>query len=994
MFPKRIAASSLLLLFSVGLDTAFAGGPRWVAGSSYFSSSVLGRRIVWKNGILNYYTDLGDLSPTVFQAQANALVASAAALWSGIPTAAIRIHAAGSLSEDVNGSNFLLGPAGLTEPADVKSSAIGTPIGIIYDADGSVLDALEGRGASDPISCNVSGVTTLVDNFSSDATIAHALMVVNGRCATDAPHIALLQYELLRGFGRILGLDWSQANDEMFPGNTTPDGLLGWPLMHPVEKLCNSDGNPCMTGAIAPRADDVAAISRLYPVTSANAVNFPEKSVTAAATVSVQGTIRFRNGQGMQGVNVVARPLIPGTDNPDMRYPVSTVSGSLYAGNSGNPVTGALSASGRPFDEFGTTTATLEGWYDLSAIPLPPGATQADYQVTFEPVNPLYTGEESVGPYTLGQVKPSGTMPIAILRGLTAGSSVLQNITIADSARDMNSGGDGTQTEPVAVPRGGEWSARLSGYGHSSWLRWRMRGGRQATVEGQPTDEGGLETSNKARLVIGVWNGDDPLSIAPDVVAPQPFNAIPNGLTTLSFESGNDGDVRIALADQRGDGRPDYLYRGRVLYADTVKPRRLPVSGGPIVIEGMGFSPGDIVTVGGAAAAVASASPSEITAIAPASIAGATGNVAVTVTDPITQGWSTIEASSGTSLSYDSGGGDRIVVVEEPPNSIAVGAPLPFTVRAIDGGGSPASGLSVTYAVTQGAASLGCGRNVCVVFTAGDGLASILVSAINTAPAVVTASLTNGAGAQASFSGATYPSIAALTGTLHLAAGAVFDWMPQAIVLSNGVPFAGQTVSWTGSASAAVASSKTTSDANGMASTQIAAGPLAIAATTTVNACVTVGQNGRGCVAFPIVGVDPASASLTIVSGNGQDTIASDPPQPLVLRVRDPAGDFLAGATVNFYETLRLWAPPCPAEGRCPPAPVLQRQTVQALSDENGFVTLNPLTDGVLATRLTVFAVAGDDGAITASIERLPSPYSSDQDSPWHHGWQRHARSH
>ena len=199
-------------------------------------------------------------------------------------------------------------------PADVQSTATDTPLGIIYDVDGSVLDALEGAGASDPIGCNVNAVTAVVDNFSADAKIAHALLIVNGLCTADAAHVALVQYELLRGFGRALGLDWSQANDQMFPGNTTPDGLLGWPLMHPVEKLCNSNGNPCMTGTIAPRTDDVAALNRLYPVNTENLPAFPGKLVTATATISIQGTIGFRTAQGMQGVNVVARPLIPGTD--------------------------------------------------------------------------------------------------------------------------------------------------------------------------------------------------------------------------------------------------------------------------------------------------------------------------------------------------------------------------------------------------------------------------------------------------------------------------------------------------------------------------------------------------------------------------------------------------------------------------------------------------------------------------------------------------------
>src|SRR5271154_5105711 len=133
---RRQPASLLgfLLLTGFCVTGAFAGGPRWVAGTSYFDPSVLGQPLVWKNGVLNYYADLGDLSPTVTQAQANVMVAAAAAQWSGIPTAALQINAAGSLAEDVNATNFFDSPNGLVIPPDVQSTATGTPLGIIYDA--------------------------------------------------------------------------------------------------------------------------------------------------------------------------------------------------------------------------------------------------------------------------------------------------------------------------------------------------------------------------------------------------------------------------------------------------------------------------------------------------------------------------------------------------------------------------------------------------------------------------------------------------------------------------------------------------------------------------------------------------------------------------------------------------------------------------------------------------------------------------------------------
>src|SRR5258708_32921609 len=85
-----------ILLMSLEVTIALAGGPRWVAGSSYFDPAVKGKPIVWKHGLINYYADLGDLSATVNQAQANAMGAAAAALWTGVATLGISIQASGS----------------------------------------------------------------------------------------------------------------------------------------------------------------------------------------------------------------------------------------------------------------------------------------------------------------------------------------------------------------------------------------------------------------------------------------------------------------------------------------------------------------------------------------------------------------------------------------------------------------------------------------------------------------------------------------------------------------------------------------------------------------------------------------------------------------------------------------------------------------------------------------------------------------------------------
>ena len=82
------------------------------------------------------------------------MVDAAAALWSAVPTAAVTLTDAGNLAEDVNGSNVVSssGTGGnalsFAAPGDVTPYSTGTPIAVVFDSDGSVIDALEGQGAS------------------------------------------------------------------------------------------------------------------------------------------------------------------------------------------------------------------------------------------------------------------------------------------------------------------------------------------------------------------------------------------------------------------------------------------------------------------------------------------------------------------------------------------------------------------------------------------------------------------------------------------------------------------------------------------------------------------------------------------------------------------------------------------------------------------------------------------------------------------------------
>ncbi len=969
MRQVRVWFALLLLVGLIGGNAANASGPRWVAGVNYFNPAAKGNPVVWASGQVSYYMDQGALSSSVSNSQAASGVAAAAAVWSGVKTAAVSITQGGSLGEDVNGSNVTASTPGVaaTLPADAQPSATGKPVAVVLDADGSVIDGIYGAGSSDPNSCTQTGVYTSVDNFSTTGNIAHALIVINGRCATSSASISLLQYELVRAWGRVLGLDWSQVNESMWP-NATTDGLAGLPVMHALERMCSGSMTTCMPNQMALRLDDIAGLNQLYPVTSANSSSWSGKTLTAASTLTVQGTVSFRNGQGMQGVNVVLTPVnsTANGDMPDLRYTVAAVSGAYFRVNAANAVMGAADAQGNPYGRFGTDDSTKEGWFVLSGVPLPPGASSARYRLSIEPVNPLYTGSESVGPYDTSQVSPSGAVQAVVLGTLSAGSVTTQNFAMADSA-DGTVTDDGAEAQPDQAAGNGEWLAKLAGYGHMGWFQFHARANRYFTVEAASLDGSGMGSNKKAAVVIGFWNAADAVGSQPDLSTTTPFNGPEAGLSVLSAQTAGDGEVRVAYADARGDGRPDFTYRARVLYADSVFPARLPLTGGAIAIVGQGFRPGVTVTVGGVQAAVTGVTPTEITAVAPA-VSAPAGTVVVAVQDPQTFGLAKILDG----LSYDAHGDDGIKLVPalSLSGTVQQGVPSPVTVQVVAADGqTPAPGVTVSFAVASGAAQMGCGSAVCTATSNGDGMAAMTVTATGAQATEISASLSNGASVRAAFNGGMPPQIAP-TNTLYVAIGSTASWTPAAIVLSNGKPVQGAAVQWTGSTGAQVAgAANTSSNAAGLASTTVTVGPLASGATAHVYACQ--GQS-MACATFTVNAVHTETASLLPVSGVGQNFQAGSTALPVTLEVIDGIGHPMAGATVSFYQQMNAWQPPCPAGGRCPAAQQLGSQASTAVSDANGLVTLTPMSSGGAAVNIAVLASVGQNGTLQCVLVERP----------------------
>jgi hypothetical protein len=321
-------------------------------------------------------------------------------------------------------------------------------------------------------------------------------------------------------------------------------------------------------------------------------------------------------------------------------------------------------------------------------------------------------------------------------------------------------------------------------------------------------------------------------------------------------------------------------------------------------------------------------------------------------------------------VSYDSGTGDSLTLVTAPSKTVPAGIPLPFSVTALGPNLSPAGGVTVTYTVTSGTAKLGCGLSSCLVTATGDGLATMAVTAVNSSVAVVTASLTNGASLQAHFTGGTAPTIAALTPTLSVAAGATVSWTTQALVLNNGTPMSGQNVTWqNGGSGISVDGTPVVTNASGVASKTLTVGPLAEGQQIVATACV----NGTSqCANFTITGARPEYAWIEAVSGMSQSLALSGTPGQIVLRLRDMNGNPMAGGSVSLYEALYAWAPPCATHGRCAAAELLATQAANATSAIDGSVTFAPATLPGVATNLLGVVSTGYTSTLNVTVEQHP----------------------
>jgi hypothetical protein len=726
--PGRWTAALLLGCSAVA---SWAAGPRWVTGPPFFSTS--GQPVVWYTDTPQYFTDPGDLSATVTHAAADAIVAAAAGVWNA-PTSRLRLVQGGLLAQHVSGMNAYAGSAGIVFPADVQAANYQTrQIAVIYDRDGSVTDLLLGVGGSDPSGCRQSAVTESVDSIVPSGKIQHAVLVLNGRCTGSAPEMQLqMQYQLMRAFGRILGLGWSQTNDNVFTGSPVASyqQALHWPVMHPIDVICGVYTFQCMPLPFTLRADDLSSLALLYPIGQGQAG--AGQTDTLLNSSRIGGVIRFPNGQSMQGVNVVGRRLSwfrPDSDTEKWQT-VSSVSGFRFRRSNPNPIAAtdpSLSGS------MGGYSGNDEGWYELTRMPMLPGDWQK-VLIETEPINPLYVGPYSVGPYTSSTVLPSGSSP-EDFAGLFGGYGDYGWFDyVLGGGASTCAVPPGSETTPQGVAAEGWWTGQLCGYGQTVWMGMPIRANRSLTVEITAQDEQGFATITKAMPVVGVWRATDVSGSKPVLAASKAFNRVSAGLTSLAVQGLGAGTLRIGIADERGDGRPDFNFGARVLYADTVTPANVGAGGGVVTITGRGFRSGNVVTVNSVAAVVQSWTSTTIVATVPASKKLASGTppalvADVTVRDASTKGTTVMTGA----LAYAAALPEVMRLVSAPagPVTTAVLAADSFAVRVFEADGvTPVAGEPVVLSSPSVVRFAACGTASCTVVTDATGTASSGVTAL------------------------------------------------------------------------------------------------------------------------------------------------------------------------------------------------------------------------------------------------------------------------
>ncbi|MDH5232026.1 MAG: matrixin family metalloprotease, partial [Gammaproteobacteria bacterium] len=236
MTYSKIIALLILGLLSF-ITFTWAGGPLYIAGSD--GQTPITYPAGGANITINY--DLGNLGARYTNAQADAIVDNAIALWNNVSTSTVNLSKGSDMPVDVTAANI-----------DTYYNAFSDGLNpIVYDTDGSIIDLKLGSGAKNSV-LGFAGSAY----YTSTAQFIEGRAVINGYYPDanpgfpDSKETIVLAHEL----GHFIGLDHSQLDSDQ--GLTTSNYALMYPQAYRTEQSLHED--------------DIAAVSRLYPATNIN----------------------------------------------------------------------------------------------------------------------------------------------------------------------------------------------------------------------------------------------------------------------------------------------------------------------------------------------------------------------------------------------------------------------------------------------------------------------------------------------------------------------------------------------------------------------------------------------------------------------------------------------------------------------------------------------------------------------------------------------------
>ena len=289
---RSVAAACVASVLALVAIDAHAGGP---------IALVNNLPVIYPGGgaALNLNLDLGPLGSRS-NAQAVGRVQAALAQWNAVATSTLRVNVGAPLSSDITSANF---EALFSNFSDGLNP-------VIFDSDGSVIDALLGAGQKNNV-LGIAGSAYFIGGPSS-GKFSEGRVVLNGFIAVSD---GLLTTVVAHEIGHFFGMDHTQLD--------ATQGLAAsnFALMYPI----------AFRTLPSLHEDDAAAVSMLYPSASfATTYGVLEGTFTTGGSVPIRGANLWASQTGTGRVfSVVSDFLMQGTGY--FRLPLPTGTYTLHA---------------------------------------------------------------------------------------------------------------------------------------------------------------------------------------------------------------------------------------------------------------------------------------------------------------------------------------------------------------------------------------------------------------------------------------------------------------------------------------------------------------------------------------------------------------------------------------------------------------------------------------------------------------------------------------